>query len=685
MTKIHVLLSNSLNAIKESVFSLMNHSKRSIVEPSDMQVEESDERTELENVYGHEDCQDQYISYANSDAFLQNSLNMLNVSPSISEALNEACLYQIADIECRSKHWLRCCLDELSSDELEELFDALKDRGIILEEYSMDEYLDLDISQLELSSPTYSALESCGLRTVSDLVIRSPYWLLKNIDSFNQNNIYELSSELKRINLSLAEINEEEFVEFKRLQNLDTFIEEHLIGEENLLKSKFLNISNDFLDEDIEYFDFSLRTYNCLRRAGISTVRDLASHSKASLAKIRSINDRILDEIYYNLDLIDLSLDDENELDKLEVYLNNSSKLELIRKAQCQLIQEKYDSDYENFQHEKYDKWHELKKICLDSAKERETNKKEVTLLRANPPSLQKLKKLIGLECVKEQVSDVISHSVIDKSKSEVTNQEFMTPFNMVFTGNPGTGKTTVAKIIAEIFKDLSLLKKGHLVTATRADLVAEYSGQTADKTTEVFNSALDGILFIDEAYSLFYEGCSPKDYGVEVINTLTGLMTENIGRCCVILAGYPEEMEYLLRHSNPGFRDRFPYIINFDDYDQKSLEQIFRLKLKQRNLKLDKSCHQILKNHITQIYEHRDQNFSNGRMVENYLQRIVLNQERRLFSLWSSGKDLTNHDLFTLKSIDFNDVLERFIKHAPETVNTPPMGFVSPSLANSY
>ena len=112
-----------------------------------------------------------------------------------------------------------------------------------------------------------------------------------------------------------------------------------------------------------------------------------------------------------------------------------------------------------------------------------------------------------------------------------------MTPFNMVFTGNPGTGKTTVAKIIAEIFKDLSLLKKGHLVTATRADLVAEYLGQTADKTTEVFNSALDGILFIDEAYSLFYEGCSPKDYGVEVINTLTGLMTENIGRCCVILS----------------------------------------------------------------------------------------------------------------------------------------------------
>lgn len=683
MTKLFILLSNSLTAVKETFSSFMNRSKTPIEQPSFIQLEDSDSKTDLENEYGFDDCSKEFRSYIESDASLQTSLDTLNISPSISEALNEAYLFRIEDIEGRSKYWLRQYLDEVSSEDLEELIDALKDRGIILEDYSIDEYLDFSLSQLELSLPTYNPLKSCGLKTVSDLVRRSPYWLIKNIDSFNQENINELSRALKRINLSLAGINEDEFVEFKRLQNLDSFIEKYLIGDENLLKMKILNTPKEVLDTDIDSLDLSIRTSNCLKRARINTVGDLALHSKASLEKIKNIHEKSVEEVLQTLKNLNLSLEDENELDRLEFYLNDSSKLELIRESQRQSIKECYDPDYQKLQHDKLSEWNHLKEEAFNFNAEKENNKMEVQLLRSNPPSLKKLEALIGLEGVKSQVSDVIAHTVINKEKNEIANLNLLNPFNMVFIGNPGTGKTTVAKILAEIYKDLSILKSGHLVTATRADLISEYLGQTAEKTTSVFNSALDGILFIDEAYSLFYEGCSPKDYGVDAINTLTGLMSENIGRCCIILAGYPKEMDYLLNNSNPGFRDRFQFIINFDDYDQDSLEQIFRLKLKEQNLKLEDDCNRILTNHLNLIYKNRDKNFSNGRMVSNYLQRIVMNQEQRLFGLKLSGTNLTSHDYFTLKSVDFNDVLEKFLEKS-ETVATPPLGFASPSKAIS-
>ena len=208
--------------------------------------------------------------------------------------------------------------------------------------------------------------------------------------------------------------------------------------------------------------------------------------------------------------------------------------------------------------------------------------------------------------------------------------------YHCVFTGNPGTGKTTVARIVAGIYKELGILKNGHLVETDRSGLVAEYVGQTAVKTNKVIDSALDGVLFIDEAYSLV--GAGNEDFGREAIATLVKRMEDNRDRLVVILAGYEDEMQKFI-DSNPGLRSRFNRYIHFEDYTAEELKQIFLSMMQQYDFVLQEEGVQILTQHFEQCVANKGKDFGNARYVRNLFERSIKTQSVRLAAHSSTDK----------------------------------------------
>jgi SpoVK/Ycf46/Vps4 family AAA+-type ATPase len=186
----------------------------------------------------------------------------------------------------------------------------------------------------------------------------------------------------------------------------------------------------------------------------------------------------------------------------------------------------------------------------------------------------QKLNRLVGLTNVKEEVHSIISFVKMQKLRREHGLPVVPIQLHSVFTGNPGTGKTTVAKVYAELLKECGLLKRGHLIITSRADFVAGYVGQTSIKTKRKIREALGGVLFIDEAYSLL--GQTSGDFGKEVIDTLVDEMTKHNENLVIVLAGYPNEMKLLLE-SNPGLQSRFKKFLHFADYSPIELLQIMK------------------------------------------------------------------------------------------------------------
>ena len=218
--------------------------------------------------------------------------------------------------------------------------------------------------------------------------------------------------------------------------------------------------------------------------------------------------------------------------------------------------------------------------------------------------------------------------------------------YHCVFTGNPGTGKTTAARILADIFKENGVLQKGHLIETDRAGLVAEYVGQTAIKTNNIINSALDGVLFIDEAYTLI--SGSKNDFGNEAIATLLKRMEDDRDRLVVVLAGYSDEMKQFIS-SNPGLESRFTRYIDFPDYTEDELYEIFSAMVNSQGYKIDILGEAAVKLLIHQRYINKDENFGNARFVRNIFESIMMNQANRL----STQKDITSHDLQLINDMD--------------------------------
>ncbi|MDR1322590.1 MAG: AAA family ATPase [Gracilibacteraceae bacterium] len=293
------------------------------------------------------------------------------------------------------------------------------------------------------------------------------------------------------------------------------------------------------------------------------------------------------------------------------------------------------------------------------------------------PTALDRLGGMIGLPGVKSTVRNLTAHCAIRKMKADLAGAPETIVPNMLFLGNPGTGKTTVAKLVAEVLREHGLMRKGHLVTAARADLIGRHTGETAPKTTERFVLALDGVFFIDEAYSLYNGEEDDQDiFGKEAIDALTGLMTEYAGRCCVILAGYEDEVEQMLRRVNPGLRERFPFRLKFEDYTELELKQIFLSKTAEQQLRLTDGCDIALDNLLHRLYASRGRDFSNGRAVQNALQEVVLQQERRLFETQNRGTALTAEEVFDLTAEDFRAAGGELLKRNVQTAEKARIGF---------
>ena len=249
---------------------------------------------------------------------------------------------------------------------------------------------------------------------------------------------------------------------------------------------------------------------------------------------------------------------------------------------------------------------------------------------KASAAPKSELDSLIGLDSVKKEVQTLTNFIKIQQKRAEQGLKSSSVSYHCVFTGNPGTGKTTVARIVADIYKNLGVLKKGHLVETDRAGLVAEYVGQTAVKTNKIIDSALDGVLFIDEAYSLV--GGGESDYGKEAVATLLKRMEDDRERLVVILAGYTKDMKQFI-DSNPGLQSRFNRYIEFPDYTPDELYQIFALSLKKYDYHVTDDAKVTLQHFFEDAVAHKDANFGNGRFVRNIFEKVLEHQANRLAS----------------------------------------------------
>jgi probable Rubsico expression protein CbbX len=261
---------------------------------------------------------------------------------------------------------------------------------------------------------------------------------------------------------------------------------------------------------------------------------------------------------------------------------------------------------------------------------------------------LDKLEReLIGLEPVKSRIRDIAALLLVDKLRGTLGLSAGAPSLHMSFTGNPGTGKTTVAVRMAEILHRLGYVRKGHLVAVTRDDLVGQYIGHTAPKTREVLKRAMGGVLFIDEAYYL-YRPENERDYGQEAIEILLQVMENQRDDLVVIFAGYKDRMDTFFR-SNPGMSSRVAHHIDFPDYTPAELHSIAGLMLGQMQYRLDSEADAVLLEYIERRIE--QPHFANARSVRNALDRARLRQASRLFE--RRGGVLTKEDLMTIAAAD--------------------------------
>ena len=278
---------------------------------------------------------------------------------------------------------------------------------------------------------------------------------------------------------------------------------------------------------------------------------------------------------------------------------------------------------------------------------------------------LQELDSFIGLEAVKLKIREICNLVTFNKLRQSQGFKAELQSLHMVFTGNPGTGKTTIARMVARILKALGVLKKGHLVEVGRADLVGEYVGQTAVKTMGKIKEARGGVLFIDEAYSLVRG--SQNDFGIEAIDTIVKEMEDKRSEFIVILAGYPKEMKQFIQ-SNPGLHSRFKNQILFEDYSLGELVEISRFMFREKQYRLTNDSEAIFKKLLLMNMEKNPTNHGNARLVRNLIEEAILCKATLVVSEQEQGllpHELDLIDEQIMKMLEVNTLSSDYLRNS--------------------
>lgn len=272
---------------------------------------------------------------------------------------------------------------------------------------------------------------------------------------------------------------------------------------------------------------------------------------------------------------------------------------------------------------------------------------------------LKELNSLIGLDDIKKKINEHITYlNFIKLRKDKGFNDSDKISLHSVFTGNPGTGKTTVVRILGKLYQKMGLLSKGHVVEVDRADLVGEYIGQTAPKVKENIEKARGGILFIDEAYSLARKNDDSKDFGKEVVEIILKEMSDGKGDIAIMCAGYPKEMEVFLE-SNPGLKSRFSYYFHFVDYLPEELFDISVFAANKYGLILSADVQELIKKSFIDAYRDRDNTFGNARFAYSVINEAKINLGIRLMKL-PNVNDLSNEQLSTIELADVEKIFAK-------------------------
>ena len=259
---------------------------------------------------------------------------------------------------------------------------------------------------------------------------------------------------------------------------------------------------------------------------------------------------------------------------------------------------------------------------------------------------LSKLNGMVGLAAVKKEISNLAAFLNLQIRRGETNTFQGK---HYVFTGNPGTGKTTVARIMADVFRTLGILSRGQLIEADRAKLVAGYSGQTAIKTNQLIDSAMGGVLFIDEAYTL--KSSDQDSFGAEAIDTLLKRLEDDRGKFICIVAGYTDQMHDFI-DTNPGLKSRFTQTIHFDDYTPDELTEIFINLAKSKNFTIDEETQAAIHRQFEQLYLRRDKNFGNAREARRMFDQAVEKQSQRLVGMMGNP-DFKDDDMYRITTAD--------------------------------